>query len=144
MLSPDGVMMRDGWGAEAMFPPIPGLAPRQHNQPFVVMVPPNLRLMFAPGAVSYTLPIGPAATFASGPRHGRWLDLAVLSDYFAERAAAVRRREQDLGAGRPGQQRDAGREALARYARRRLRPARNDARSVQRPAPPRVSAEITN
>jgi hypothetical protein len=67
--------MRDGWGAEAMFPPIPGLAPRQHNQLFVVMVPPNLRLMFAPGAVSYTLAIGPAATFAPGDRvtGGGWI-----------------------------------------------------------------------
>ncbi|MBV9553174.1 MAG: Rieske 2Fe-2S domain-containing protein, partial [Alphaproteobacteria bacterium] len=49
MLSPDGGMMRDGWGAEAMFPAIAGLSERQHNWLSFVMVPPNLQLMFAPG-----------------------------------------------------------------------------------------------
>ena len=96
MQSPDGGMMRDGWGAEAMFPPIAGLSPRQHNRLSFVMVPPNLQLMFAPGAVSYTLlvPAGPEATFASSDRvtGGGWIlpkSTVALPD-FAERAAAVR------------------------------------------------------
>jgi phenylpropionate dioxygenase-like ring-hydroxylating dioxygenase large terminal subunit len=96
MLSPDGGMMRDGWGAEAMFPAIAGLSPRQHNWLSFVMVPPNLQLMFAPGAVSYTLlaPDGAEATFASSDRvtGGGWIlprSTVALPD-FAERAAAVR------------------------------------------------------
>jgi phenylpropionate dioxygenase-like ring-hydroxylating dioxygenase large terminal subunit len=96
MLSPDGGMMRDGWGAEAMFPAIPGLSPRQHNWLSFVMVPPNLQLMFAPGAVSYTLlmPDGAEATYASSDRvtGGGWIlpkSTVALPD-FAERAAAVR------------------------------------------------------
>jgi len=96
MRSPDGGMMRDGWGAEAMFPPIAGLSPRQHKRLSFVMVPPNLQLMFAPGAVSYTLlvPAGPEATFASSDRvtGGGWIlprSTVALPD-FAERAAAVR------------------------------------------------------
>jgi phenylpropionate dioxygenase-like ring-hydroxylating dioxygenase large terminal subunit len=96
MLSPDGGMMRDGWGAEAMFPSIAGLSPRQHNWLSFVMVPPNLQLMFAPGAVSYTLlaPAGAEATFASSDRvtGGGWIlphSTVTLPD-FAERAAAVR------------------------------------------------------
>lgn len=96
MLSPDGGMMRDGWGAEAMFPPIPELSERQHNWLSFVMVPPNLQLMFAPGAVSYTLlvPGGAEATYASSDRvtGGGWIlpkSTIALAD-FAERAAAVR------------------------------------------------------
>jgi phenylpropionate dioxygenase-like ring-hydroxylating dioxygenase large terminal subunit len=96
MLSPDGGMMRDGWGPEAMFPAIAGLSPRQHNWLSFVMVPPNLQLMFAPGAVSYTLlvPGGVEATFASSDRvtGGGWIlprSTVALPD-FAERAAAVR------------------------------------------------------
>ena len=96
MLSADGGMMRDGWGAEAMFPPIAALSPRQHNWLSFVMVPPNLQLMFAPGAVSYTLlvPGGAEATFASSDRvtGGGWIlprSTVALPD-FAERAAAVR------------------------------------------------------
>ncbi len=60
------------------------------------MVPPNLQLMFAPGAVSYTLlaPEGPEATFASCDRvtGGGWIlprSTVALPD-FAARAAAVR------------------------------------------------------
>ena len=74
-------MMRDGWGAEAMFPPIASLSPRQHNWLSFVMVPPNLQLMFAPGAVSYTLlvpgragqPMPPAtgSPAAAGPCRAR-------------------------------------------------------------------------
>jgi hypothetical protein len=96
MLSPDGGMMRDGWGAEAMFPPIACLPARRHNWLSFVMVPPNLQLMFAPGAVSYTLlePAGTEATYASSDRvtGGGWIlprSTVALPD-FAERAAAVR------------------------------------------------------
>jgi phenylpropionate dioxygenase-like ring-hydroxylating dioxygenase large terminal subunit len=96
MLLPDGGMMRDGWGAEAMFPAISELSERQHNWLSFVMVPPNLQLMFAPGAVSYTLlvPDGVAATYASSDRvtGGGWIlpkSTVALPD-FAERAAAVR------------------------------------------------------
>ena len=96
MLSPDGGMMRDGWGPEAMFPPIPALSQRQHERLSFVMVPPNLQLMFAPGAVSYTLlvPAGAEATYASSDRvtGGGWIlprSTVALPD-FAERAAAVR------------------------------------------------------
>jgi phenylpropionate dioxygenase-like ring-hydroxylating dioxygenase large terminal subunit len=96
MLSPDGGMMRDGWGAEAMFPPIPALSPRQHNWLSFVMIPPNLQLMFAPGAVSYTLLVadGPEATYASSDRvtGGGWIlpkSTVALPD-FTERAGAVR------------------------------------------------------
>ena len=60
------------------------------------MVPPNLQLMFAPGAVAYTLlvPHGARATFASSDRvtGGGWIlprSTVALPD-FAERAAAVR------------------------------------------------------
>jgi phenylpropionate dioxygenase-like ring-hydroxylating dioxygenase large terminal subunit len=96
MQSPDGGMMRDGWGAEAMFPPIADLSPRQHNRLVFVMVTPNLQLVFAPGAVSYTLlvAVGPEATYASSDRvtGGGWIlpkSTVALPD-FAERAAAVR------------------------------------------------------
>ena len=96
MLSPDGGMMRDGWGAEAMFPPVAALSSRQHDWLSFVMVPPNLQLMFAPGAVSYTLlvPGGAEATYASSDRvtGGGWIlprSTVALPD-FAERAAAVR------------------------------------------------------
>jgi phenylpropionate dioxygenase-like ring-hydroxylating dioxygenase large terminal subunit len=96
MLSPDGGMMRDGWGAAAMFPAIPELSPRQHGWLSFVMVPPNLQLMFAPGAVSYTLlvPGGAEATYASSDRvtGGGWIlpkSTVALPD-FGERAAAVR------------------------------------------------------
>jgi phenylpropionate dioxygenase-like ring-hydroxylating dioxygenase large terminal subunit len=96
MLSPDGGMMRDGWGAEAMFPPIAGLAPTQHRRLFFAMIPPNLQLMFAPGAVSYTLlvPAAAEATFASSDRvtGGGWMlpRATVALPDFAARAAAVR------------------------------------------------------
>ena len=89
-------MMRDGWGAEAMFPPIEGLSARQRRRLTFVMVPPNLQLMFAPGAVSYTLlnPVAADATFASSDRitGGGWIlpRRTVERQNFAERAAAVR------------------------------------------------------
>ena len=96
MLRSDGGMMRDGWGAEAMFPPIQSLSPAQRGRLTFAMVPPNLQLMFAPGAVSYTLLVPEAvdATFASSDRvtGGGWIlprKTVALSD-FAERTAAVR------------------------------------------------------
>jgi phenylpropionate dioxygenase-like ring-hydroxylating dioxygenase large terminal subunit len=96
MLSPGGGMMRDGWGAEAMFPAIPGLSEWRRNWLSFVMVPPNLQLMFAPGAVSYTLLVagGVEATYASSDRvtGGGWIlpkSTVALTD-FTERAAAVR------------------------------------------------------
>jgi phenylpropionate dioxygenase-like ring-hydroxylating dioxygenase large terminal subunit len=96
MLRPDGGMMRDGWGAAAMFPAIESLGPTQRSRLAFAMVPPTLQLMFAPGAVAYTLlvPAGPEATFASSDRvtGGGWIlprGTVALPD-FAERAAAVR------------------------------------------------------
>jgi phenylpropionate dioxygenase-like ring-hydroxylating dioxygenase large terminal subunit len=96
MLRRDGGMMRDGWGADAAFPPIATLSPMQRGWLTFAMVPPNLQLMFAPGAVSYTLlvPIGVEATLASSDRvtGGGWIlprSTVTLPD-FAERAAAVR------------------------------------------------------
>ena len=96
MLAPDGGMMRDGWGAEAMFPAIESLSPAQRARLTFVMVPPSLQLMFAPGAVAYTLlvPTGAEATFASSDRvtGGGWIlpRSTVAQHDFAERAAAVR------------------------------------------------------
>jgi phenylpropionate dioxygenase-like ring-hydroxylating dioxygenase large terminal subunit len=96
MRHPDGGMMRDGWGAEAMFPPIEALSPAQRGRLTFAMVPPNLQLMFAPGAVAYTLlvPIAAEATLASSDRvtGGGWIlprKTVALAD-FTERAAAVR------------------------------------------------------
>lgn len=96
MLCADGGMMRNGWGAAAMFPPIESLSPEQRSRLTFAMIPPNLQLMFAPGAVSYTLlvPAAADATFASSDRvtGGGWIlprSTVSLAD-FAERAAAVR------------------------------------------------------
>jgi phenylpropionate dioxygenase-like ring-hydroxylating dioxygenase large terminal subunit len=93
---PDGGMMHDGWGATAMFPPIRALSPRQRGRLFFAMLPPSMTLVFAPGAIAYTL-IGAAAadaTYAASDRQtgGGWLlpeETLSLPD-FAERAAAVR------------------------------------------------------
>ncbi len=96
MLKPDGGMMRDGWGAEAMFPAIETLSPRQRSRLSFVMIPPNLQLMFAPGALAYTLlvPTAVDATYASSDRvtGGGWiLPRSTIGRLdFAERAAAVR------------------------------------------------------
>jgi phenylpropionate dioxygenase-like ring-hydroxylating dioxygenase large terminal subunit len=96
ILRRDGGMMRAGWGAEAMFPAIESLSPTQRSRLAFAMIPPNLQLMFAPGAVAYTLlvPVGPEATLASSDRvtGGGWVlprKTVALTD-FAERAAAVR------------------------------------------------------
>ena len=96
MRQPDGGMMRDGWGADPMFPPIETLAPIQRRRLTFAMVPPNLQLMFAPGAIAYTLlvPSAADATYASSDRvtGGGWIlprSTVALPD-FAARAAAVR------------------------------------------------------
>ncbi|HEX3953412.1 MAG TPA: aromatic ring-hydroxylating dioxygenase subunit alpha [Stellaceae bacterium] len=96
MLQPDGGMMRDGWGAEAMFPAISSLSPAQRSRLTFVMVPPNLQLMFTPGSIAYTLliPTGVEATYASSDRvtGGGWIlpkSTVALPD-FADRAATVR------------------------------------------------------
>jgi phenylpropionate dioxygenase-like ring-hydroxylating dioxygenase large terminal subunit len=96
MLKPDGGMMRDGWGENAMFPAIETLSPTQRTRLTFAMVPPNMQLMFAPGVVAYTLinPAGAEATFASSDRvtGGGWVlprRTTELND-FGERCAAVR------------------------------------------------------
>lgn len=96
MVKPDGGMMRDGWGPEAMFPPIPTLSPQQRRQLTFVMLPPSMTLIFAPGVVAYALvrPVGAAATRAANDRitGGGWIlpnSTLELPD-FAERAAEVR------------------------------------------------------
>jgi len=96
MLEADGGMMRDGWGPAAMFPAIATLSPEQRRRLTFAMVPPNMQLMFAPGAVAYTLlnPAGAEATYASSDRvtGGGWVlpRATVERPDFAERAAAVR------------------------------------------------------
>jgi phenylpropionate dioxygenase-like ring-hydroxylating dioxygenase large terminal subunit len=96
MKKPDGGMMSDGWGENAMFPAIETLSLAQRSRLTFAMVPPNMQLMFAPGVVAYTLinPVGAEATFASSDRvtGGGWVlprKTRELPD-FAERAAAVR------------------------------------------------------
>jgi len=96
LIAPDGGMMRDGWGPEAMFPPIPTLSPQQRQQLTFVMLPPSMTLIFAPGVIAYALvrPLGSAATLAANDRitGGGWLlprTTLSLPD-FAERSAAVR------------------------------------------------------
>jgi phenylpropionate dioxygenase-like ring-hydroxylating dioxygenase large terminal subunit len=96
LLKPDGGMMRDGWGEHAMFPPIESLSARQRSRLFFAMLPPSMTLVFAPGAIAYTLVSagGAEATFAASDRQtgGGWLlpqSTLALPD-FAERAATVR------------------------------------------------------
>ncbi len=96
LLAPDGGMMRDGWGPEAMFPAIPTLPEQQRKQLTFVMIPPSMTLIFAPGVVAYALvrPVGAAATQAANDRvtGGGWIlpnSTLALPD-FAERAAQVR------------------------------------------------------
>lgn len=91
----DGGMMDAGWGAEAMFPPIESLSDSQRSRITFALLPPSMTLVFAPGAVAYTLlkPAGVTATYASNDRvtGGGWLlprSTVNLPD-FDERAAAV-------------------------------------------------------
>jgi len=96
LLKPDGGMMRDGWGEVAMFPALEILTAAQRRHLTFAMIPPSLTLVFAPGAVSYTLisALGVEATLASSDRvtGGGWLLPQTTLDLpdFAERAAAVR------------------------------------------------------
>lgn len=94
---PDGGMTAEGWGEAAMFPPIGTLSERQRGRLWFAMLPPSMTLVFAPGAISYTLvsAAGVEATFAASDRQtgGGWLlprATLALAD-FAERAAAVRK-----------------------------------------------------
>lgn len=77
LLRSDGGMTRDGWGADASFPAIETLSSEQRGRLTFAMVPPNLQLMFAPGAVAYTLlvPHSASETFASSDRvtGGGWI-----------------------------------------------------------------------
>lgn len=96
LLSPDGGMMRDGWGPEAMFPAIPSLSDWQRRQLTFVMIPPSMTLIFAPGVVAYALvrPVGAAATQAANDRvtGGGWIlpNSTLAMPDFADRAAQVR------------------------------------------------------
>jgi phenylpropionate dioxygenase-like ring-hydroxylating dioxygenase large terminal subunit len=96
LLKQDAGMMSDGWGEQAMFPPIGQLSEAQRNRLSFVMLPPSMTLVFAPGAVAYTLlsARGVTATYASSDRvtGGGWLlprSTVELPD-FARRSAAVR------------------------------------------------------
>ena len=96
LLKPDGGMMQDGWGEHAMFPAIEGLSERQRGRLFFAMLPPSMTLVFAPGAIAYTLVSAAAAdaTFAASDRQtgGGWLlpkSTLALPD-FERRAATVR------------------------------------------------------
>lgn len=96
LLKRDSGMMRDGWGEEAMFPPIETLSLDQRERLTFVLMPPSMTLVFAPGAVAYTLlsANGVQSTFASSDRvtGGGWLlpRSTVNKSDFAERAATVR------------------------------------------------------
>ena len=96
LLSQDAGMMSDGWGEKAMFPAIERLSRAQRNRLTFAMLPPSMTLVFAPGAVAYTLlaATGVTATYASSDRvtGGGWLlpkSTVDLPD-FAARAASVR------------------------------------------------------
>lgn len=95
MRTPDGGMMRDGWGAAAAFPAIATLPPEQRRRITFAMLPPSLTMMFAPGTVAYTLirPSGVKATFAGSDRvtYGGWLLPQSTLDLpdLMERCAAV-------------------------------------------------------
>lgn len=96
LLSSDGGMTRDGWGPDAMFPPIETLSAAQRGRLALAIVPPTLYMIFAPGAISYTLlqPVAVDATLASSDRvtGGGWLLPRTTVDLadFEQRAAAVR------------------------------------------------------
>ncbi len=77
LLQADGGMMADGWGTPAAFPAIASLPAEQRSRLVFVLIPPSLTMVFAPGAVAYTLvsAIGHEATLASSDRvtAGGWL-----------------------------------------------------------------------
>jgi len=95
MIRPDGGMMLDGWGEPAMFPAIETLAPEQRKRLTFALMPPSMTLVFAPGAVAYTLirPVGALGTLAANDRvtGGGWLLPRSTLDLpdFAERAETV-------------------------------------------------------
>lgn len=96
LLKQDAGMMSDGWGEPAMFPAIEALSTEQRSRLTFAMLPPSMTLVFAPGAVAYTLlsTTGVTATYASSDRvtGGGWLlpkSTVDLPD-FAARAASVR------------------------------------------------------
>jgi phenylpropionate dioxygenase-like ring-hydroxylating dioxygenase large terminal subunit len=95
LLRPDGGMMDAGWGEPAAFPAIRTLPEAQRNRLVFVMLPPSMTMVFAPGAIAYTLvsPVGSEATLASSDRvtAGGWLlprTTTELAD-FDQRKAAV-------------------------------------------------------
>lgn len=95
MLSPDGGMMRDGWGQPPAFPPITTISAAQRQRLTFVMIPPSMTMVFAPNAIAFTLvtAAGVEATYASSDRQtaGGWLlprSTITLPD-FADRAADV-------------------------------------------------------
>lgn len=95
LMKSDGGMMEDGWGEPAAFPAIPTLAEAQRRRLVFVLIPPSMTLVFAPGAIAYTLisPVGAVATLASSDRvtAGGWLlprTTTLLPD-FEQRKAAV-------------------------------------------------------
>lgn len=96
MRTPDGGMMKDGWGAEAAFPAIATLPQEQRRRITFAMLPPGLTMMFAPSTVAYTLirPAGVTETFAGSDRvtYGGWLLPQSTIDLpdFIDRCKAVR------------------------------------------------------
>jgi phenylpropionate dioxygenase-like ring-hydroxylating dioxygenase large terminal subunit len=95
LIRPDGGMMADGWGEPAAFPAIPTLPDAQRSRLVFVLLPPSMTLVFAPGAIAYTLlsPIGAVATLASSDRvtAGGWLLPRSTTELanFEQRKAAV-------------------------------------------------------
>lgn len=96
LLMPNAGMTNTGWGENAMFPAIDQLSAAQRSRLTFVMIPPSMTIVFAPGAVAYTLvtAAGVKATFASSDRitGGGWLlpRATIGMPDFAARAAAVR------------------------------------------------------
>ena len=96
MKTPDGGMMKDGWGADAAFPAIATLTPEQRSRVTFAMLPPSMTMMFAAGTIAYTLirPAGVTATYAGSDRvtYGGWLLPKSTIDLpdFRDRCAAVR------------------------------------------------------
>ncbi|CAN5622036.1 hypothetical protein BH09PSE5_BH09PSE5_10530 [soil metagenome] len=97
LLKKDGGMMADGWGEHAMFPAITSLSEAQRRRLTFVLMPPSLTLVFAPGAVAYTIlsANGACSTHASSDRvtGGGWLlpRTTIDSPDFQERAITVRK-----------------------------------------------------
>ncbi len=120
MLHLDGGMMRDGWGAEAMFPPIAESAAdvRAGSRLLHPAGPGSRRCNLRLKRSGHRRRLDPAARHGGAPGFRR------------ARRGGARRGEQDLGAGCTGQPGDAGWQALAFHARGLLRPPRNDAGAV--------------